>query len=199
MAPADEYLVLARLERLAEAIAFVEAFCADRGVAASDGLRLSLVVEELFTNTVVHGHGGGSDAPVRLVLRADSSHLGLSYEDSAPPFDPVAHAAPIAGRDPAAAVADRPIGHLGLALVVDMAERISYLRLDDRNRILLPLRREPELSTPAARAGCRCRIVVAISSIDLCVVRQPGDALASHHRLGLAHFRSGSSRARHTC
>jgi len=147
MAPADECLVLARLEGLAEAIAFVEAFCADRGVAASDGLRLSLVVEELFTNTVVHGHGGGSDAPVRLVLRADSSHLELSYEDSAPPFDPVAHAArsPV---DPAAAVADRPIGHLGLALVVDMAERISYLRQDDRNRILLALRREAGLNTP---------------------------------------------------
>ena len=45
-------------------------------------------------------------------------------------------------------VADRPIGHLGLALVVDMAERISYLRQDDRNRILLALRREAELNTP---------------------------------------------------
>ena len=148
MAPADECLVLARLEGLAEAIAFVEAFCADRGVAASDGLRLSLVVEELFTNTVVHGHGGGSDAPVRLVLRADSSHLELSYEDSAPPFDPVAHAArsPV---DPAAAVADRPIGHLGLALVVDMAERISYVRLDDRNLVVLALRRQAGFSTPA--------------------------------------------------
>jgi len=151
MAPADECLVLARLEGLAEAIAFVEAFCADRGVAASDGLRLSLVVEELFTNTVVHGHGGGSDAPVRLVLRADSSHLELSYEDSAPPFDPVAHAArsPV---DPAAAVADRPIGHLGLALVVDMAERISYVREDGCNRVLLALRRGDALNTPAGPA-----------------------------------------------
>src|SRR4029077_11111369 len=141
MATADECLVLARLERLAEAIAFVEAFCAERGIAASDGLRLSLVVEELFTNTVVHGHGGGSDVPVRLCLRADPSHLELSYEDSAPPFDPVAHAAR-SRVDLAAAVADRPIGHLGLALVVDMAERISYARVDDRNRILLALRRE---------------------------------------------------------
>ena len=147
MAPADECLVLARLEGLAEAISFVEAFCADRGVSESDGLRLSLVLEELFTNTVVHGHGGGSDAPVRMALRADASHLELSYEDSAPPFDPVAYAArsPV---DPAAAVADRPIGHLGLALVVDMAERIRYARLDDRNRILLALRREAELNTP---------------------------------------------------
>jgi serine/threonine-protein kinase RsbW len=148
MAAADECTVRARREGLAEAIAFVEAFCADHGVAASDGLRLSLVVEELFTNTVVHGHGGGSDAAVCLALRADASHLELSYEDGAPPFDPVAYAArsPV---DPAAAVADRPIGQLGLALVVDMADRISYARLDERNRIVLALRRRPALSTPA--------------------------------------------------
>ena len=148
MAAADGCIVRARMEGLVEAIEFVEAFCADRGVAASDGLRLSLVVEELFTNTVVHGYGGGSDATVRLALRADASHLELSYEDSAPPFDPVAHAArsPV---DPAAAVGDRPIGHLGLALVVDMAERISYVRVDDRNRIVLALRRQASLSTPA--------------------------------------------------
>jgi len=148
MATADDCTVLARMEGLAEAIAFVEEFCVDRGIAAGDGLRLSLVVEELFTNTVVHGHGGGSDASVRLALRADATHLELSYEDSAPPFDPVAHAArsPV---DPAAAIADRPIGHLGLALVVDMAERISYVRVDDCNRIVLAVRLQAALNTPA--------------------------------------------------
>jgi serine/threonine-protein kinase RsbW len=147
MAAPDEWTVRARIEGLAEAIEFVEAFCADRGVAESDGLRLSLVLEELFTNTVVHGHGGGSDAPVRLTLHADASHLELSYQDSAPPFDPLAHvaAAPI---DPAAGVADRPIGHLGIPLIVNMAERISYVHEGGCNRIRLALRREAGVNTP---------------------------------------------------
>jgi serine/threonine-protein kinase RsbW len=151
MAAADDCTVVARMESLADAIAFVETFCAARGVAANDGLRLSLVVEELFTSTVVHGHAGGSDVPVRLSLRADACHLELSYEDRAPPFDPVDHAtrAPI---DPAAQLAERPIGHLGLALVVDMAERISYVREDGCNRVLLALRRGDALNTPAGPA-----------------------------------------------
>jgi len=144
----DDCSVAARMAGLADAIAFVDAFCADRGVAASDGLRLALVVEELFTNTVMHGHGGGSDAPVRLALRADASHLELSYEDSAPPFDPLDHLArsPI---DPAASVVDRPIGQLGIALVVNMAERISYAREDGRNRIVLVLRRQAAVDARA--------------------------------------------------
>jgi len=141
MAGVDDCSVPARMASLVEAIEFVEAFCADRGVAVSDGLRLSLVVEELFTNTVVHGHGGDSDAPVRLGLRADATHLELSYEDSAPPFDPLERLArsPV---DPAAGVGDRPIGQLGIALVVSLAERISYGREDGRNRIVLALRRQ---------------------------------------------------------
>ena len=139
------------MERLPEAIAFVEAFCADRGVTESDGLRLSLVLEELFTNTVVHGHGGGSDAPVRVGLRADAGLLELTYEDSAPPFDPLDYVArrPI---DPAANLADRPIGQLGLPLVVNMAERISYARDGGCNRIRLALRRQAGVNTPAGPA-----------------------------------------------
>ena len=151
MATTDDCTVLARMESLAEAISFVEAFCADRGVAESDALRLSLVLEELFTNTVVHGHCGGSDAPVRLGLRVDGWHLELSYEDNAPPFDPLDHFArsPV---DPAAGVPDRPIGHLGIPLIVNMADRISYAHEAGRNRILLALRLQAALNTPADRA-----------------------------------------------
>ena len=146
MAAPDDCTVRARMESLADAIEFVEAFCADRGVAESDALRLSVVLEELFTNTVVHGHGGGSDAPVRLALRLDASHLELSYEDNAPPFDPLEHfgRSPI---DPAAGLADQPVGHLGIPLIVNMAERISYGREGDCNRVRLALRRQ-SLSTP---------------------------------------------------
>ena len=143
MATADDCTVLARMEGLAEAIAFVEEFCVGRGIAAGDGLRLSLMVEELFTNTVVHGHGGGSDASVRLALRADATHLELSYEDSAPPFDPLEYVArsPV---DSTADVADRPVGQLGIALVVSMAERVSYVHEDGCNRLQLVLRRQVE-------------------------------------------------------
>jgi anti-sigma regulatory factor (Ser/Thr protein kinase) len=142
MAADDVCTVRARMDSLPEAIAFVEAFCADRAVAGSDGLRLSLIVEELFTNTVMHGHGGDSDAPVRIGLRADPIHVELSYEDSAPPFDPLEHVArsPV---DPTADLADRPVGQLGLALVVSMAERAVYVRADGCNCVRLALRRQP--------------------------------------------------------
>jgi serine/threonine-protein kinase RsbW len=131
----------ARMDCLAQAIAFVEEFCREQQVASNDGLRLVLVVEELFTNTVMHGHGGDSEAPVRVGLSAGSSTLDLTYEDTAPAFDPVDHVAR-SKSELENGVSDRPVGHLGIALVVGMAVRVSYLRADGGNRLKLALPRQ---------------------------------------------------------
>jgi serine/threonine-protein kinase RsbW len=133
--------VPARMDCLPQAIAFVEAFCREQGVPRSDGLRVSLVVEELFTNTVAHGHGGDSDAPVRIGLSVDPLHLELIYEDTAPPFDPLDHVAR-STFDLETGLSERPVGHLGIALVVSMAVRASYQRKDGRNRLRLTLLRQ---------------------------------------------------------
>ena len=78
----------ARMDSLALATGFVQAFCEQQGVAPDGTLRLTLVVEELFTNAVMHGHGGDTDAPVRIQVGVDAAQLMLCFEDSAPPFDP---------------------------------------------------------------------------------------------------------------
>ncbi len=111
-------------------------------MASNDGLRLSLVVEELFTNTVMHGHGGDSDAPVRVGLGVEPSMLHLTYEDTAPPFDPVDHVARSTNDLEKTSVSERPVGHVGIALVLGMAVRVSYLRADGWNRLQLVLRRQ---------------------------------------------------------
>ena len=131
----------ARMACLAEALAFVEDFCQRQGVGRGDLLRLTLVVEELFTNTVEHGHGGEGDATIRLELSADSADLALLYEDAAPPFDALAHVAqqpPRLGET----IDTRPVGGLGIRLVEQLAERIRYSREAGRNRLWVELRRE---------------------------------------------------------
>jgi serine/threonine-protein kinase RsbW len=130
--------VRARMECLAEAIAVVESFCGECGVGSGDALRLSLIVEELFTNTVTHGYRGDSDAPVRIALAVNASEVELSYEDAAPPFDPLEHVrrstVDLAGDAP-----ERRVGQLGIALVTSMAARIRYARDDGWNRIVVAL------------------------------------------------------------
>lgn len=125
---------------LPEATAFVAAFCARHGIAPDDALRVTLIVEELFTNTVRHGHGGDSGASVRLTLGARAGQVDLQYEDTAPAFDPSTRVAQ-AQDDLDADVAARTVGGLGIALVARMASSLVYEREDGMNRIRIAVPR----------------------------------------------------------
>lgn len=134
----------ARMDGLPQATAFAEGFCHRRGIEHGDALRLTLIVEELFTNTVVHGYGGDSEAPICITLDAGAAQLTLLCADAAPPFDPLARLAEAAAQM-AADVAGRPVGHLGIPLVLRIARSVSYVREDGWNRLLLVLDCTPRI------------------------------------------------------
>jgi serine/threonine-protein kinase RsbW len=125
-----------RLESLKAARAFLESFCEAAGVERQPCLKLNLVVEELFLNTVKHGQRGGSDAPVWLRLDAREGAIRLTYEDRAPPFNPFAAAT----REMLEALADtRREGGLGVLLAHGLTTDAEYAYLFGRNRIRLTL------------------------------------------------------------
>jgi anti-sigma regulatory factor (Ser/Thr protein kinase) len=115
--------------------AFVERFCGEAGVHRDMCLKTNLVVEELFMNTVRHGHRGGSDAPVWLTLETHQGRVRLVYEDNAPPFNPF-------GRRPSrelvkAIAEERREGGLGVVLAHALSASADYAYLFGRNRIRL--------------------------------------------------------------
>jgi anti-sigma regulatory factor (Ser/Thr protein kinase) len=126
----------ARLERLPDLVAFVEAVAAVARLDRADALRLTLVVEELFANTIRHGHGGDSDQAVRVACEPRFGEVVLTYEDAAPPFDPVARirATPGGAGPPAEA------GGLGLLLIGALTAELAYVRAGGRNRLWLRFR-----------------------------------------------------------
>jgi serine/threonine-protein kinase RsbW len=125
----------ARRDQCSDACTFVEA--AVQGLDARLIMSLRLVIEELFLNTVTHGHGGDSDAPVEVTVRLQEDRVVLVYVDTAPPFDPFARVQP---PDATAALEGRPVGQLGVFLITALAERCHYARTDERNCITIELR-----------------------------------------------------------
>lgn len=126
----------ARRDALSDVATFLGDVCAAGGLPREVCLRLTLLVEELFTNTIVHGHGGDSEAPVSLDCRVEPDRVRLTYEDSAPPHDPFADIRTPDDKTPAE---ERPVGGLGVFLVATMAEEAEYRRAGDRNRISLTM------------------------------------------------------------
>jgi anti-sigma regulatory factor (Ser/Thr protein kinase) len=124
----------ARRDALPQVGAFLAEVCEASGLGRVPCLRLNLLVEELFTNTVVHGHRGDSEAPVYLQCEVSPGCIALVYEDTGPAHDPFAH---VVLPDGAAGVEERPVGGLGVLLVSAMAQQVEYRRDGDRNRISL--------------------------------------------------------------
>jgi len=124
----------ARLDRLLEMRGFLEHFCTEISLARDTCLRLNLVLEELFTNIVRHGHQGDSDAPVWVTLAGGNDTVDVTLEDSAPPFNPFAHA-----ELPAKKRGLRKIGGLGVLLARELTISRDYAYLFGRNRIHLQL------------------------------------------------------------
>ena len=126
----------ARLDECSSVAAFVESAIA--GTEARLVMRLRLAVEELFVNTVTHGHGGDCDAPVVVAVRITADRVLLDYTDSAPAFNPFERVEP---PDPTVPLEARDVGHLGIFLITELAERCDYARAGNRNCITVELRR----------------------------------------------------------
>lgn len=114
--------------------ALIEEFCGMANLSREDRHKLTLIVEELFINTVTHGHKGDCDAPVSITFEEVGTQVALLYEDTAPPFNPLSSGT---GTDAEALVQARRVGGLGAFLTVQLTRRAEYSFSDGRNRIRL--------------------------------------------------------------
>jgi serine/threonine-protein kinase RsbW len=129
-------MFVSRLDQLKVARAFLESFCEGAAVERQACLKLNLVVEELFLNTVKHGHRGGADAPVWITLASTGDEVKITYEDRAPPFNPFAAAT----REMLEALQEtRREGGLGVLLAHGLSSASDYAYIFGRNRIRLTL------------------------------------------------------------
>jgi len=122
----------ARLREFEQVRALIDAFAEMAQIGREDRHKLTLIVEELFTNTVTHGFRGDSDSPVQVTLEKNGPGVRLTYEDSAPQHDPIAVGL---RTDIDATVNLRQVGGLGVAIALGLTEDAKYTFVDGRNRV----------------------------------------------------------------
>jgi serine/threonine-protein kinase RsbW/sigma-B regulation protein RsbU (phosphoserine phosphatase) len=126
----------AKLRAFEQVKALIDEFCAATTLGREDRHKLTLIVEELFTNTVNHGHRGDSNSPVWVTFEETADGVRLIYEDSAPPYDPLA-----ASRrtDIDSTINERRVGGLGVFITIGLTDQADYHFIEGRNRISLTL------------------------------------------------------------
>mgnify|MGYP003385501815 FL=1 len=128
----------ARLEAFEAIREQLEVSVATLGWESGDIDRCTLVLEELFTNSVKYGTPARAENHVYLaILPAADRSIALTYEDRAPQYDPFAEVS-TAHTNPN--IEMRGIGGLGVPLILQLTEQARYTALPAGNRITLVFR-----------------------------------------------------------
>jgi serine/threonine-protein kinase RsbW len=118
-------------------ITFAEGFAGRHGLPLLERARLSIILEELFTNAVRHAYPiPGSPGRIEVVLDCSDERVTIIFSDDGEAFDPLKAALPDLEQSPA----QRPVGGLGLRIVRALAEEARYRREAGRNHLLLTRR-----------------------------------------------------------
>ncbi len=92
-----------------------------------------LAIEELVTNCIKYGYDDAGEHIIVIVLSVADQALTMVVTDDGHPFDPLKVPPPDLSLD----IQDRPIGGLGIYLLRELADQITYERRDNKNRLTL--------------------------------------------------------------
>ena len=125
MDDATQRCFVSRMDSLVKIRQFVETVGATSHLSREDCLKLILIVEELFANSVIHGYKGDDNQLVWVSLQPCPGGVVLDYEDAAPAHDPLGSYNPV---DTTALLSDQPVGGVGVRLIRKLAADASYRR-----------------------------------------------------------------------
>jgi anti-sigma regulatory factor (Ser/Thr protein kinase) len=110
-----------------------DAFAEKHVLPADVRRKLNVALDELLANELSHGMAGRDACSVTVEVELNQEHLTVTLTDDGPPFDPFEQAAP----DTTLSVDERPIGGLGIHLVRQLMDEVSYQRRDGHNVVVL--------------------------------------------------------------
>jgi serine/threonine-protein kinase RsbW len=129
--------VPAEASQLAVLNQFLREFWTAAALAPARMGSFELALEEIFMNVVMHARQPGiAPRRVELSLSLDSDAVTMMVEDDGPQFDPLSLPPP----DLTAPLADRNVGGLGVYLVRNVMDTVSYARIAGRNQLRMSKR-----------------------------------------------------------
>jgi len=139
MLPGFRMTIGADRSEIAKVTAAFAELAGAQALSATVRRTIHVVLDEMLSNTIMHGFAGreGGEVTVEAVLHPD--RVCLTLTDDGRPFDPFAMAAP----DTTLTTQARRIGGLGIHLVRQMMDEVSYHRQADRNVLVMAKRLTP--------------------------------------------------------
>jgi anti-sigma regulatory factor (Ser/Thr protein kinase) len=111
----------------------LDQFSTQNSLPIPDLAKLHVAIEEILTNIISYGYDPGQSGTIRIRFALESSALCVEVEDDARPFNPMK--APEV--DISLPLDQKPIGGLGVHLIRNNVDSLSYRRAGKRNVLVL--------------------------------------------------------------
>lgn len=123
------------IDRVPELAEWVEQVAEDAGLAADKVFQLNLALEEAVVNVINYAYPGQDQMPIEIGADILEDRVRFVIVDAGVPFDPTQQKDP----DLTLSAEERPIGGLGIMLVRQFMQEISYEYKDGKNRLTLAM------------------------------------------------------------
>jgi anti-sigma regulatory factor (Ser/Thr protein kinase) len=121
------------LSEIAKVDEKLDDFAEQFGVPPAVTAAFHIIFDDLLNNVISYGFNDEQRHFIDISLKLTASGLTVSIADDGVPFNPLAETAP----DTTLSIEDRPIGGMGIHLVINMVDNISYQRTADKNVLTL--------------------------------------------------------------
>ncbi|MBO6193293.1 MAG: ATP-binding protein [Clostridiales bacterium] len=129
-----EIHVDSKIENIPEVMDFVRAELEALGCSEQVKAQFKMAVDELFGNICLYAYGeGAGPVTVSVGLEGDPPSAAVAFCDSGSPYNPLEADLPDIELD----IEDRPVGGLGIFLIREMMDSMSYEYKDGCNVLKL--------------------------------------------------------------
>ena len=124
---------ISELEKVAQ---FIEEIGEELGLSMELQMNLNLVMEEMVTNVIFYAYPQGEEADIELLAKSDGKELTFVLSDGGKPFDPTAKEDADLDVNPM----DREQGGMGILIVKNIMNEVTYQRLGETNQLTMKKR-----------------------------------------------------------
>ncbi|MGI5979607.1 MAG: ATP-binding protein [Oscillospiraceae bacterium] len=125
-----EIVIPAEKERLDEVLAFVDGILEEYECPMPTQMSIDIAVEEIFVNIASYAYNPAvGSASIRCTVENDPLRVVIEFRDGGVPYDPLAKPDP----DINAPIEERDVGGLGIYMVKNSMDSVSYRHEDGKN------------------------------------------------------------------
>ena len=120
-------------QELSRVTEFMETVCDELQLDMHVAMKLQVAMEEMVTNVILYAYPEGTSADITLTAESDGKEVTFVLSDTGKPFDPTAKEDADLDVNPM----DREQGGMGILIVKNIMNEVSYQRLGDMNQLTM--------------------------------------------------------------